>query len=157
MGRVKEIVDANMRFDLKMDCLEYQLIFDFSWRGKKRANFYRNYDPQKLENALDAVLKGSMSQHQAARVFGVPQGTIFNRLAKQHPFHGKKRRSNVGYKQYYNNQMETALKAVFDNHMTHKDAAVKFGVPRSTITRRLRQYISDRQISEQKDKTQHNS
>lgn len=97
------------------------------------------------------------SHYSLIKITGQQINIIWPLTCVSDPFHGKKRRSNVGYKQYYNDQMEKALKAVFDNHMTHREAAGKFGVPRSTITRRLRQYISDRQISEQKDKTQYNS
>lgn len=48
---------------------------------KKRGPYYKAYSPENLDNAIRAVLNGEMRQSLASSVFGVPQTSIFNRLA----------------------------------------------------------------------------
>lgn len=49
-----------------------------SVRNEKR----RKYDPERLEKAMIEVRAGTMTQHQAARVYGVPQSTIASRISR---------------------------------------------------------------------------
>lgn len=50
----------------------------FSWKKKKQ----RDYSPEKMEEAVQAVLEGRMSQCKAAQHYGVPQSTISTRISK---------------------------------------------------------------------------
>jgi transcriptional regulator of acetoin/glycerol metabolism len=47
-----------------------------------KLQYRKKYGEETLLNALHAVITGKMSQTHAARVFGVPQQTIFSRLKK---------------------------------------------------------------------------
>jgi transposase len=48
---------------------------------KKGKRNLRNYNPESLEKALIEVKSGTMNQHQAARVYGVPRSTITTRIS----------------------------------------------------------------------------
>ncbi|VDI43389.1 Hypothetical predicted protein [Mytilus galloprovincialis] len=52
--------------------------FSVYWRKKKQ----REYSPEKLEEAVQAVLEGRLSQNKAAHQYGVPQSTISTRISK---------------------------------------------------------------------------
>lgn len=45
-------------------------------------NTRKKYDEDSLLKAIAAVLSGELSQCRAAKVYGVPQQTIFSRLKK---------------------------------------------------------------------------
>ncbi|XP_052064822.1 uncharacterized protein LOC127704711 isoform X11 [Mytilus californianus] len=48
--------------------------------SERRPYNYRNYQPEILEVAVNAVLKRELSQRQASRTYGVPQPTISKRI-----------------------------------------------------------------------------
>lgn len=48
------------------------------WRKKKQ----REYSPENLDKAVQAVLDGRLSQNKAAHQYGVPQSTISTRISK---------------------------------------------------------------------------
>ena len=56
-------------------------------RNKKNADRkgkdYKGYHPESLEQAVQAVLEGKMNGRQAAKLFGVPIGTVYDRVAKR--------------------------------------------------------------------------
>lgn len=52
----------------------------FNVLSERRQYNYRNYQPEILEVAVNAVLKHELSQRQASRTYGVPQPTISKRI-----------------------------------------------------------------------------
>lgn len=55
----------------------------------------------------------------------------------------KKKRILADYKMYNPQNLEKALQAVFTKQMSQKKAAETFGVPQTTISRRLPKFITD--------------
>ncbi|VDI43387.1 Hypothetical predicted protein [Mytilus galloprovincialis] len=55
----------------------------------------------------------------------------------------KKKRFLADYKMYNPQNLEKALQAVFTKQMSQKKAAETFGVPQTTISRRLPKFITD--------------
>lgn len=78
-----------MTFSLNIVCNAFFpcLSDHFLGTGGKSKRFsidysYKQYEPENLQRALEAVFSNNMSQHKAARHFGVPQTTISRQLSK---------------------------------------------------------------------------
>lgn len=65
-------------FCQKKPSLQLAVYFSDLIRKEKK----KKYNPENLERAMIVVKAGTMTQHQAARVFGVPQSTIGSRISR---------------------------------------------------------------------------
>lgn len=56
--------------------------FKLPVRPRSRDYKQRNYSPEALERAVEAVKSGLLTANRAAVLYGVPQRTVYNRIGK---------------------------------------------------------------------------
>ena len=108
---------------------------------------YKQYSPLNLESALEAIRSGQMLLQEASTAYGVPKGTLMNRIYSKKKssgqpdvpqnYVGPKCPTTTKRKRYSKWDVENAIEAVSFQGLSVRRASKIFGVPKSTLDRKM--------------------